>query len=848
MVRRATDRPGVLRRRLLRSAVALVAVGALSSTLVIASAEAASGDPSGALDAVSPAPGGIALSGWAIDPDTTAPIRVDVYADGTGIGRITAKLGRSDLASIFPAYGGDHGYSTTLHLGQGTHNVCAYAINVGAGTNNPILGCKTVTLSNNPGGFLDAVTKTATGIAVGGWTIDPDTTGPVSVDIYADGFGLGRLTANRFRPDIAPAYPAYGGSHGFSGALALGQGPHNVCAYALNIGLGTSNPALGCKIITLQYNPIGFLDTVSTTATGIIVSGWSLDPDTASPINVDIYADGIGLGRLTANLARPDIASIFPAYGGSHGFSGALALGQGPHKVCAYAVNVGLGTSNPVLGCKTIALHFDPIGVYDAITRPADNRLTVYGWGFDPSTVNPILVSVSIDGAAGSAALAAISRPDVGAAYPGAGSNHGFADTLPTSNGEHTVCVTALNVGLGHNTSLGCKILNAAHPVVPSAPRNVVAVGGYGGATVSWSAPASDGGAPPTFTVTASPGGRTATAVAGATGAIVSGLAPSTTYAFSVVATNVAGPSAAGVSNHVTTRALPSAQTTAAPVSTSRYIRNISGAAGDPATLRAEGAADAGANPSGHSYMILLDIGGQTQSGGGVLLSAIARYVSYANLVSSLDAYVDGYASAQKPSAAAMIALGTNNDSDVNATTGAIWATSVVNPVAAHSAGYSGITIAGADDIEPGFSANVASSRAWLSGYLGATGAPFVFNGSADGCSWTAINGSCNNGWTAADLYWLSGGAAPARSISLPQIYNNTMPKQWKYISLTGVASGQSRIYFGGPLTELTACQQAGSCSSLGGNDAWNALWGQLNSDARLAPGTLPYSTDLRVN
>ena len=98
-----------------------------------------------------------------------------------------------------------------------------------------------------------------------------------------------------------------------------------------------------------------------------------------------------------------------------------------------------------------------------------------------------------------------------------------------------------------------------------------------------------------------------------------------------------------------------------------------------------------------------------------------------------------------------------------------------------------------------------------------ATKAPFVFNGSADGCSWTAPAKGCNNGWTMAGLYQLAGGLAPTRIVNLPQIYNTTMPKQWKYISLTGVNAGSPRINFGGPLTEWTACDQAGGCGSITG-------------------------------
>ena len=428
---------------------------------------------------------------------------------------------------------------------------------------------------------------------------------------------------------------------------------------------------------------------------------------------------------------------------------------------------------------------------------------------------------------------------------------HGFSVRFAASDGEHKVCATAVNVlgGTG-DTPFGCRIINAVHPVVPSAPRAVQASGGFGGATVTWTAPTSDGGAPWTsYTVTSSPGGHPVTVPRSRTTATVTGLSSNTHYSFSVVAANVAGRSLPGHSPIIVTDNSPPPQTTPAPISTSRYIRNIHGSSiTDLNQMRAEGAADAARNPSGHAYVILLDIGGQDQADGGVVLSATTRFVSYADLVRDLNAYVDGYASQQKPSAPVTIAIGTNNDMDVSAASGATWARYAVNPVAAHAAGLPGMRIAGANDIEPGFRGTYAQTKAWLHGYLGATSAPFVFNGSADGCAWTVTARGCNNGWTMAGLYHLSAGAAPTRFVNLPQIYNNTMAAQWKYISLTGVGMRKPRINFGGALTEWTACAQVGGCGSLTGVNAWLQMWSQLQSHPSLKVASLPYSTDLRID
>src|SRR5262249_19403123 len=79
----------------------------------------------------------------------------------------------------------------------------------------------------------------------------------------------------------------------------------------------------------------------------------------------------------------------------------------------------------------------------------------------------------------------------------------------------------------------------AAFALPPGAPTDAAAAAGDGQVTVSFTAPAT-GGAPVTsYTVTGSPGGQTASAVASPI--VVTGLTNGTTYTFTVTATNVAG-------------------------------------------------------------------------------------------------------------------------------------------------------------------------------------------------------------------------------------------------------------------------------------------------------------------
>lgn len=75
-------------------------------------------------------------------------------------------------------------------------------------------------------------------------------------------------------------------------------------------------------------------------------------------------------------------------------------------------------------------------------------------------TSSPIIVQMYIDSRANALTWASRPRPDVGAAFPAAGPNHGYTLTMQTTPGRHTVCLFAINAGPGSSSRLGCRATN----------------------------------------------------------------------------------------------------------------------------------------------------------------------------------------------------------------------------------------------------------------------------------------------------------------------------------------------------------------------------------------------------
>ena len=186
-----------------------------------------------------------------------------------------------------------------------------------------------------------------------GWAIDPDTVNAVPIHVYVDGVGAAIGTANVARGDVERVMPGYGAGARLRASAVPVTGDHTRVRRTRSARAASRNITLGCTRVSGA--PRGALDTVGRPNGGgtLRVRGWAFDPDTAGPINVHVYVDGVGRGihDREPEPARHRRASSRVGDRPTASTSRSAGSPPGQHQVCVYGISVG-GGSNTTLGCK----------------------------------------------------------------------------------------------------------------------------------------------------------------------------------------------------------------------------------------------------------------------------------------------------------------------------------------------------------------------------------------------------------------------------------------------------------------------------------------------------------------
>lgn len=138
---------------------------------------------------------------------------------------------------------------------------------------------------------------------------------------------------------------------------------------------------------SIVNNPIGMLDSATGGVSCVTVRGWTLDYDSLNTqLDVHVYIGGpAGSGApcyvIKADKLRSDVEDVYGSVGQYHGFEEIINTTlTGSQPVYVYAINVGNGSDNTLLGSETVNITSDtesPVFKSVSVVEKTSNGYTV---------------------------------------------------------------------------------------------------------------------------------------------------------------------------------------------------------------------------------------------------------------------------------------------------------------------------------------------------------------------------------------------------------------------------------------------------------------------------------------
>ena len=474
---------------------------------------------------------------------------VAVYNKALPAARIAAHFNAAPVVASAPATAPGAPTSVTATAGNGSATV-GWTAPVSNG-GSAITGY-TVTASN---GTTVSAGAAATSAVVSGLTNGTSYTFTVTAT-NAVGTSPASAPSNAVTPAAVPGAPTGvsatpgNASATVSWTAPASNGGSAITSYTVRSNTGQAVTVGGSTLSTTVTGLTnGTSYTFAVTATNAAGSGAASTP--SAPVVPATVPGAPGSVTATAGNGSATVTWAAPASNGGSaitgytvtasngataaaGASATSAVVSGLTNGTSYTFTVtatnGVGTGPASAASNAVA----PAAVPDpptAVTASAGNGSATVGWTAPASSGGSAITSYTV-------------RSSSGATVTVDGSTFSTTVTALTNGTSYTFTVTATNAA---GTSPASSPSNAVVPAtVPGAPTGVTATPGNAAATVSWTAPASNGGSAITsYTVRASDGTTTATVSGTTTTATVTGLTNGTQYTFTVTATNGIGTSAA---------------------------------------------------------------------------------------------------------------------------------------------------------------------------------------------------------------------------------------------------------------------------------------------------------------
>ncbi|WP_281786558.1 hypothetical protein [Aurantimicrobium sp. INA4] len=304
-----------------------------------------------AVESVTPGPGQVNFSGWAVWPSSDSTV-VRVAANiGSRWYPIDANQNSTTIQQSVPGVSAQHGFSGSIPLPAGTHQVCFWAAQPNAPAK--FLECRSVVVpeANATIGELNNISGGAGGIHFDGWAVMPSSPTSqvrIAINVGSQWFPTDTGVANSLAPSrVSGAGP----NQGYNALMPMPPGTYEACVWAAGV---TRAVVLGCSTVTVLPTPSlsSMLTEFTPVSGGIRVSGWAVWPSQPTQ-SVNVAANiGSSWTSIPRGLSNPLVPGFVLNAGQNQGFSGVIPAARGEQTICIWASNVSGPASN--IGCRTV--------------------------------------------------------------------------------------------------------------------------------------------------------------------------------------------------------------------------------------------------------------------------------------------------------------------------------------------------------------------------------------------------------------------------------------------------------------------------------------------------------------
>jgi hypothetical protein len=305
------------------------------------------------IESVTPGPGRVNFSGWAVWPASdTSVVRLAANV-GNQWFPIDANTASTTIQQSVPGVSAQHGFAGSVNLPAGNQNVCFWA----AQPNSPakFIECRIITVpdAHSTVGELNNISGGVGGIHVDGWAVMPDT--PTSAVRIAVNVGSSWFPIDTSFPSSVPPTRVNGAglNQGFNALMPLASGTYDACVWAAGVSKAVM---LGCSSVTVAASPqlSSQLTEVTPVSGGVRVSGWAVWPSSPTQ-SVNVAANiGSTWSSIPRGLTSPLVPGFVLGAGANQGFSGTISAPSGTQTICIWASNISGPATN--IGCRTVTV------------------------------------------------------------------------------------------------------------------------------------------------------------------------------------------------------------------------------------------------------------------------------------------------------------------------------------------------------------------------------------------------------------------------------------------------------------------------------------------------------------